>query len=125
MISQTEGRHIDQTIPCIGITEADIYYNRHNFVFALEDPLEGVGIVSTARLREEFYDNPPNFSKLVDRTLKEILHVLGHLFGLSHCSKQSCVMTFAPSVADIDMKELRFCEECELKFVAKGINIER
>lgn len=118
------GMHIDQTIPCIGITEEDIYYNGLNFVFALEEPLEGVGIVSTFRLREEFYGNPPNFSKLIDRTLKEILHVLGHLLGLDHCKNEKCVMTFSPSVSHIDSKEPRFCSSCEFKLAAKGINIE-
>ncbi len=124
-LSNTSGKHIDQTIPCIGITELDIYYNKLNFVFALEDPFEGTGIISIARLREEFYDNPPNFTKLVERTIKEILHVLGHLLGLEHCSKEFCVMAFSPSVNDIDKKEMRYCDSCILKLTTKGINIEK
>ncbi|HIQ50170.1 MAG TPA: archemetzincin [Nanoarchaeota archaeon] len=118
------GMGIDQSIPCIGITEEDIYYNGLNFVFAVEDPLEGVGIVSTFRLREEFYGNNSDFQKLIERTLKEILHVLGHLFGLEHCKNEKCIMYFSQSVSHIDFKELRFCDSCELKLTAKGINIE-
>lgn len=123
-LGKSIGMHIDQTIPCIAITEEDIYYNGLNFVFALEEPLEGVGIVSTFRLREEFYGNAPNFSKLIDRVLKEILHVIGHLSGLDHCKNEECVMSFSPSVKQIDSKEVRFCENCILKLTAKGINIE-
>ncbi len=118
------GKHIDQAIPCIGIIEEDIYYNGLNFVFALEEPLEGVGIVSIFRLKEEFYGNAPDFSKLIDRTLKEILHVLGHILGLDHCNNEKCVMSFSPSVAHIDSKGMRFCDSCEFKLTAKGINIE-
>lgn len=123
-LSKSEGRHIDRTIPCIGLTEEDIYYNGLNFVFALENPIEGVGIISLHRLREEFYGFAPNFSKLVERALKEILHVLGHLLGLEHCKNPACVMAFSPSVREIDKKELAFCKTCQFKLAAKGISFE-
>ncbi len=124
-LSSEEGRRIDQTIPSIAVTELDLYYNGLNFVFALEDPLEGVGIVSLHRLREEFYGKPANFGKLIDRAVKEILHVLGHLFGLEHCERGFCIMSFSPSVDDIDRKEFRFCEKCLVELSAKGIKIEQ
>ncbi len=123
-LGKSGGMHIDHAIPCIGITEEDIYFDGLNFVFALEDVVEGVGIVSLHRLREEFYGLAPDFGKLVERAVKEILHVLGHLFGLEHCKNPSCIMAFSPSVSDIDKKELAFCKSCQFKLAAMGINFE-
>ncbi len=124
-ISQNEGKFIDRTIPGIGITEVDIYYNGLNFVYSYEDIDENVGIVSIYRLREEFYDKPPNFGKLVDRTIKEILHVLGHLLGLEHCTNKTCLMYPSESIVDLDRKNFEFCDNCLIKLNTKGINIEK
>ncbi|HDI02624.1 MAG TPA: hypothetical protein ENF95_00640, partial [Candidatus Aenigmarchaeota archaeon] len=81
----------------IGVTSHDLYYKNLNFVFGVAG--KDTCIVSTARLDPKFYGNSPNFDLLIKRTLKEIIHELGHMFGLEHCSNPKCVMSFSNSVA--------------------------
>jgi archaemetzincin len=119
-----EAKFIDKNIPTLGITEVDIYYNGLNFVFGLEDVISGCSIISIARLKQEFYGLAPSFSLLVDRTVKEIIHALGHQFGLDHCMDPFCVMSFSPSVNDVDRKGKDFCKNCKVKLTTKGISIE-
>ncbi|MFW9902988.1 MAG: archemetzincin [Candidatus Thorarchaeota archaeon] len=77
----------------------DAYVQELNFVFGIAS--KGIGaVVSTYRL-----ENDPEFVK------KEIIHELGHVFGLSHCSLP-CVMTFSNSVWEARLKSVTFCEKC-------------
>ncbi len=113
---------IDRDLPVLGITGEDIYYDGLNFVFGLEDPA-GFCLVSIARLRPEFYGERPNFDRLVQRSVKEALHEIGHYLGLSHCRSAECVMSFSACVEDIDRKKTEFCPNCRVKMATKGINI--
>jgi archaemetzincin len=96
----------------IGITTSDLFIPILTFVFG-EAQLDGkVGIVSSARLSQEFYGLPPNQSLLKRRLIKEIKHELGHTFGIVHCSLRECVMSVANNIADVDAKGISFCEGC-------------
>jgi archaemetzincin len=119
----SEAKFIDKNMPTIMITDIDLYYAGLNFVFGLEDPQKSSAIVSLARLRTEFYDERPNKFVLEERTVKEVLHELGHYLGLDHCSFTRCVMSFSPSVYDVDKKEKNFCERCKLNLITRGINL--
>jgi archaemetzincin len=96
----------------IGITSPDLFIPILTFVFG-EAQLNGqVGIISLARLQQEFYGLPPNQALLQRRLIKEIKHELGHTFGLVHCTLRECVMSVANSIADVDAKGFSFCEGC-------------
>jgi archaemetzincin len=96
----------------IGITSSDLFIPILTFVFG-EAQLDGkVGIVSSARLHQEFYGLPPNQALLKRRLIKEIKHELGHTFGIVHCSLRECVMSVANNIADVDSKGISFCESC-------------
>ena len=106
----------------IGITSADLFIPILTFVFG-EAQLDGkVGIVSSARLQQEFYGLPPNQALLKRRLIKEIKHELGHTFGIVHCSLRECVMSVANNIADVDSKGISFCESCRelLRHGSKG-----
>ncbi|NOZ81797.1 MAG: archaemetzincin family Zn-dependent metalloprotease [Candidatus Micrarchaeota archaeon] len=116
-------KFIDKSIPTLAITKEDIYYNGLNFVFGLEDPA-GCCIISIARLDPRFYGEPKGFSVLIERAVKEAVHEIGHFLGLDHCPDRFCVMSFSPSVDDVDRKSRDFCKNCKVKLATKGINIE-
>jgi len=96
----------------LGVTDHDLFMPVLTFVFG-EALLGGeAAVVSRHRLREEFYGLPANPVLTMQRLEKEILHELGHTFGLTHCDLRACVMSFANSVGDVDVKESAFCPSC-------------
>lgn len=99
----------------IGITSVDLYIPVLTFVFG-ESQLDGNGaVISTFRLRNEFYGLPEDANLLLDRTVKEAMHELGHAFGLVHCPDYECVMNSSTYVEDIDLKGEQLCLACQSK----------
>jgi len=121
---KSEVKFIDKNIPTLMITDSDLYYAGLNFIFGLEEPVISSAIVSIARLRPEFYDQRPDQNLLKERTVKEVIHELGHYLGLDHCNNSLCVMCFSPSVFDVDKKEKEFCDNCKIKMMTRGISLE-
>ncbi|RLA86375.1 MAG: hypothetical protein DRG31_00445 [Deltaproteobacteria bacterium] len=102
------------------IVDVDLFIPILTFVFG-EAQLGGkVGIVSLARLRQEFYSLPPNLALLHRRLIKEIKHELGHTFGLIHCSQRECVMSVAHNVLAVDQKGMGLCRGCK-DFLLKAL----
>ena len=99
----------------LGIVDVDAYVSGLNFVFG-EAILGGnAAVIYLARLRQEFYDLPPDQNIFLLRTLKEALHELGHTFGLTHCPNPLCVMHFSNSILDTDRKLAKYCAKCSQK----------
>jgi len=101
----------------VGIADVDLYVPRLNFVFGEADIGSGTAIVSLCRLRPEYYGLAPDEALFLERATKEIVHELGHTFGLGHCSNNKCVMHFSNSLADTDVKEAHFCNKCRPKII--------
>jgi archaemetzincin len=101
----------------VGIGEVDLYTPRLNFVFGEADTGSGTAIVSLCRLRQEYYGLDPDEALFLERATKEVVHELGHTFGLEHCPNSNCVMHFSNSLADTDVKETHFCDKCRPKIV--------
>lgn len=99
----------------LGIFDGDLYADGLNFIFGQAEPSKGVAIISIYRLRDEFYFGEERMSRLKMRALKEGVHEIGHLFGLSHCRESFCVMFFSNSIVDTDRKSCYFCRSCESK----------
>jgi archaemetzincin len=94
------------------LTELDIYVPVLTFLFG-EAQLNGkISIVSVCRLHEEFYSGITNNELLFERTEKEVLHELGHNYGLIHCRDWDCVMHSSNSVEEVDIKGHTYCNNC-------------
>ena len=96
----------------LGITAVDLFIPILTFVFG-EAQLGGqVALVSTHRLRQEFYGLPEDRGIFLERVEKEALHELGHTYGLVHCHQPGCVMGFSNAVEKVDLKTNTYCPEC-------------
>ena len=77
-------------------------------------------VVSTARLKDEFYGLPARENLLRARLVKEAAHELGHTFGLRHCMDWRCVMASSHAVERLDIKGAEFCNACRKPVTASG-----
>ncbi|MFQ6135980.1 MAG: archaemetzincin family Zn-dependent metalloprotease [Candidatus Hydrothermarchaeales archaeon] len=116
-ISEDIGRASDKMV---GITDADLYTQHLNFVFGQAILGGNACVVSLHRLDPEFYGQK-NSGLFVERAIKEVVHELGHCFGLRHCTKKDCVMVFSNSILEVDHKTRCFCDDCE-KIVGEAID---
>lgn len=96
----------------LGVTSGDLFVPVLTYVFG-EAQLDGkVAVMSSHRLREEFYGLAPDKGLLHLRLVKEAIHELGHAFGLLHCNNYLCVMHSSTGVEEIDVKSEKLCERC-------------
>ena len=102
----------------LGIVEGDAYVEGLNFIFGIASPALKTALVFTSRLRYSADEK-----LFLERVLKEVMHELGHVFGLSHCPNRRCVMSFSNSILDVDRKSRRYCINCFRKLRDLGIKV--
>lgn len=97
----------------LALVEVDLFIPVFTYVFG-EAQLNGkVSLVSLTRLHEEFYSGISDEKILIQRTIKEILHELGHNFGLIHCKDWDCVMHASMGIEEVDIKGIDYCAKCK------------
>jgi archaemetzincin len=94
----------------LGICDVDLYAPGMAFVFGQAAPAEGAAVVSLARLSGSRGAAREDLRRI--RALKEAIHEIGHLLGLTHCRNASCIMHFSETIADSDRKGPDFCPRC-------------
>ena len=100
----------DSTERVLGIADVDLFTPDLNFIFG-QARAGGPAVMALARLRPEFWGQPPDPTLLRERAGKEAVHELAHSYGLSHCQDSRCVMWFSNTLAETDAKFDAFCAQ--------------
>jgi len=109
----------------IAVVDVDLYIPILTFVFGEAQFAGPAAVVSTHRLSNMYYGLPRNDSQLLERLEKEMVHELGHLFGLYHCRQFECVMRSSTYVEEIDLKHATPCPACSSAIRGAGSVTER
>jgi archaemetzincin len=96
----------------LGVATIDLYIPILTFVFGEAQMGGQCAVVSTYRLRQEFYGLPRDTGLLRQRLAKEAVHELGHTLNLTHCDDYRCAMAPSHAAEWIDLKESSLCSSC-------------
>jgi archaemetzincin len=106
----------DELTKLVGLFRVDLFIPILTYIFG-QAMLNGhAAVASVYRLRNELYGLKKDETILLSRTTKEVIHELGHTFGLIHCHVPSCVMRSSTYVEDIDQKSHHLCTRCRASF---------
>ena len=108
----------------LGVTDVDLAIPMISFLFGQAQFDGPVAVVSLCRLHQEFYGLPEEEELLRERTVKEVLHELGHTFGLVHCAESTCAMSLATHIELVDAKAEQYCARCGLQLVHRFASLE-
>lgn len=93
----------------IGLTNVDLTLAPLAYLCGIA-PLGGRrGLVSWARLVDGSSVDSP---LVVERTVKEVAHELGHAAGLPHCRVHDCLMRASVRPDEMDLKGAAYCPTC-------------
>ena len=115
LLKYMEDNYNDPDFKTLGLFRVDIFIPILTYIFGQAFLNGHIGIASLYRLKNERYGMPANEILLRERFIKEIIHELGHTFGLIHCHMPNCVMRSSTYVEDIDQKFHVLCNDCMLK----------
>jgi len=96
----------------IGLFNVDLFIPILTYIFGQAQLNGKSAIASQYRLSNERYGMPVDENLLLERFTKEVIHELGHTFGLLHCHTPICVMRSSTYVEDIDQKDAQLCAKC-------------
>lgn len=105
----------DTSLKIIGLFDVDLFIPILTYIYGQAFLNGRSGIVSLYRLRNERYGLKRDDKLLLDRLNKEVIHELGHTFGLKHCYLPECVMRSSTYVEDIDQKKISLCHQCNIE----------
>ncbi len=101
----------------IGLFTVDLFIPILTYIFGQAQLGGHTAIASLFRLSNESYGLPKAEQTLTERFTKEVIHELGHTFGLIHCHTPTCVMRSSTYAEDIDQKEERLCVKCRTELL--------
>ena len=103
------------SVKTVGLFRVDLFIPILTYIFGQAILNGQTAIASLYRLNNERYGIPMDDKLLLERFQKEVIHELGHTFGLKHCLVPTCVMKSSTYVEDIDQKGAGFCNNCKIE----------
>jgi len=113
LLKVIESQFATETTKTLGLFNVDLFIPILTYIFGQAFLNGRSGIASIYRLSNERYGIEKDQNTFVDRIRKEVIHELGHTFGLIHCSNPTCVMRSSTYVEDIDQKNHHLCGKCK------------
>jgi archaemetzincin len=112
LLREIEAMNIPGSDKVIGLFNVDLFIPILTYIFGQAQLGGRMAIASLHRLNNESYGIIADNGFLLDRFKKEVIHELGHTFGLLHCHTPTCVMRSSTYVEDIDQKDTHLCFDC-------------
>jgi archaemetzincin len=112
LLKEVERLYSGDSHKTIGLFSVDLFIPILTYIFGQAYLKGSTGIASHYRLSNERYGINTNDSLILERFKKEVIHELGHTFGLIHCHVPTCVMRASTYVEDIDQKSENLCSDC-------------
>ena len=116
LVHEIENTFSSDSSKTIGIFNVDIFIPILTYIFGQAFLNGRTGIASYYRLSNERYGIKMDDRLVLERLIKEVIHELGHTFGLIHCHFPSCVMRSSTYVEDIDQKSMHLCLNCRNEY---------
>jgi len=115
LLKQVHSMSFPESDKNLGVFNVDLFIPILTFIFGQAFLGGQTGIASLYRLSNERYGMVYDEHLMIERFKKEVIHELGHTFGLIHCSSPTCVMRSSTYVEDIDQKSVHLCRDCKSK----------
>jgi len=112
LLKQLSADALPDPVKTLGLFRVDLFIPVLTYIFGQAMLGGNTGIASSYRLKNELYGLKMDNELMAQRFSKEVIHELGHTFGLIHCYISTCVMRSSTYVGDIDQKSLHFCARC-------------
>ena len=112
LLKRIDTQYASESIKTFGLFYVDLFIPILTFIFGQAFLGGRTAISSIYRLSNERYGMKEIDNFLLARFTKEVIHELGHCFGLVHCHVPDCVMGSSTYVEDIDQKSQHLCGKC-------------
>ncbi|MGE5395137.1 MAG: archaemetzincin family Zn-dependent metalloprotease [Candidatus Saccharibacteria bacterium] len=117
LIKEIDSMYALDSNKTLGLFNVDLFIPILTYIFGQAFLGGRSGIASIYRLSNESYGIKADKKVFIDRFRKEVIHELGHTFGLIHCSNITCVMRSSTYVEDIDQKDSSLCHHCKTELL--------
>jgi len=112
LLKEVDTMYSSDSLKTVGLFNVDLFIPILTYIFGQAYLNGSTGIVSFYRLSNERYGMGGDEEILLNRVAKEVIHELGHTFGLIHCHNPNCVMQSSTYVEDLDQKSSSLCIKC-------------
>jgi archaemetzincin len=112
ILQDLESRHFASVDKVIGILDVDIFVPVFSHVYGEARQGGDAALMSLFRLRDGLPGADTMSAEVLERAAKIALHEVCHLYNLTHCEDNRCLMHFSGNIAELDRLSLGFCRYC-------------